>query len=174
MTAHLSRHKSRSRQIIHSYEAKALRKRSFGSKCIDSLTAFFGSFWFLLINVIIFTAWIVINLGMLRDVSVFDPYPFVLLITAVSLEAIILTTIVLITQQKQNQIDTIRDELQLQVEIITEKELSKVLKLLKLLLQKNEIKLKDDELDEMLNQLDRSYIERKLEQQLTKTASQQK
>jgi uncharacterized membrane protein len=70
------------------------------------------------------------------------------------------------SQNRQSQIGTLRDELQLQVELITEKEISKVLQLLKKVLEKNDIKLSDDELNEMVEVIDRSYIEKKLEEQL--------
>lgn len=70
------------------------------------------------------------------------------------------------SQNRQSQIATLRDELQLQVELITEKEISKVLNLLKKVLEKHNIKVTDHELEEMLEAVDTSYIERKLEEQL--------
>lgn len=159
-------HRKKSRQIIRSFEAKALRKRSFTVKIADYLTSYFGSVGFLILNIIIFTVWIVINLGLIPSIPVFDEFPFVLLITAVSLEAIILTTIVLMSQNKQGHISTLRDELQLQVELITEREITKILRLLRELLKEKGYELKDEELEEMLSTVDTSYIERKLEEQL--------
>lgn len=70
------------------------------------------------------------------------------------------------SQNRQSQIATLRDELQLQVELISEKEISKVLNLLKKVLEKHNIKVTDHELEEMLEAVDTSYIERKLEEQL--------
>ncbi|MEJ2441295.1 MAG: DUF1003 domain-containing protein, partial [Patescibacteria group bacterium] len=99
-------------------------------------------------------------------VSVFDPYPYVLLITTVSLEAIILSVVVLISQIREGYINTLRDELQLQVNLITEREITKVLLLLKELLKKNDIKITDTELHEMLEEIDTSYIERQLKKQI--------
>lgn len=156
----------RTRQIIRSFEAKALRRRSMPSKIADLLTSYFGSIGFLLINLAAFAFWILANSGKIPGIPIFDPYPYVLLITAVSLEAIILTTIVLMSQNRQSQIATLRDELQLQVELITEKEISKALQLLRKILQKKGVKLTDAELEEMLKAVDTSYIERKLEEQL--------
>ncbi|MFC1710124.1 DUF1003 domain-containing protein [Patescibacteria group bacterium] len=163
----MSKHPShRTRQIIKSFEAKALKKRSPTAKFADKLTAFFGSFWFLALNLFLFLFWILANQGMIKGVPIFDPFPYVLLITIVSLEAIILTVVVLMSQNRQSQISTLRDELQLQVELITEKELSKALHLLRKILEKHNIKYSDDELEEMLETVDTSYIERKLEEQL--------
>ena len=159
-------HSRRTRQIIRSYEAKALRRRGFGAKIADTLTTFFGSIGFLILNLVLFVIWVLVNSGRIPIVPIFDPYPYVLLITFVSLEAIVLTVIVLMSQNRQSQIGTLRDELQLQVELITEKEISKVLQLLKKVLEKNDITLSDDELNEMIEVIDRSYIEKKLEEQL--------
>jgi uncharacterized membrane protein len=160
--------RKRPRQIIKSFEAKALRKRSATIRFADKLTEFFGSFWFLVLNIFLFISWILLNQGIIPGFPRFDPYPYVLLITLVSLEAIVLTTVVLISQNRQNQVDTLRDELQLQVELISEREITKILKLLLKLLEKNEIQIKDKELEEMLETVDTSYIERKLEEQITK------
>lgn len=143
-----------------------MRHRPWSIRFADSLATFFGSFWFLVINSFLFVIWIVINSGWTAVFPIFDPYPHVLLITFVSLEAIILTTVVLMSQNRQNHIGTLRDELQLQVELITEREISKVLKLLKKVLEKHDIKVTDAELEEMLEVADISYIERKLEQQI--------
>jgi len=163
----MSKHTAhRTRQIIKSFEAEALKKRSYTAKFADKLTAFFGSFWFLILNLFIFLFWILANQGILAGVSIFDPFPYILLITFVSLEAIVLTIVVLMSQNRQSQISTLRDELQLQVELITEKELSKALHLLKKILEKHEIKYTDKELEEMLETVDTSYIERKLDEQL--------
>ena len=159
-------HPRRTRQIIRSFEAQALRKRGLSTKVADALTSFFGSAGFLLVNLAIFIVWVMTNTGRIPGIPIFDPYPYVLLITFVSLEAIVLTVIVLMSQNRQSQIGTLRDKLQLQVELITEKEISKVLQLLKKVLEKNDIKLSDDELSEMIEVIDRSYIEKKLEEQL--------
>lgn len=163
----MPRHKSR--RIIKSYEAKALEKRSLTLKIADHLTTFFGSLSFLFINLIVFSAWILINTGKLQipGIPVFDSYPFVLLITAVSLEAIVLATVVLISQNREGHINTIRDEIQLQVDLLSEREITKILELLRLILKENGVKLTDEELDEMLKEVDTTYIERELERQLS-------
>lgn len=157
---------SRKRSIIRSFEAKTLKKRPFHQKVADELTKLFGSIWFLLFNLTVFVTWITINIGKVPSIKVFDPFPFVLLINFVSLEAIVLAVVVLISQNRENQISTLRDELQLQVQIFTEKELTKILYLLKKLLNSNDIRINDDELTQMLEEIDTSYIERKLDEQL--------
>jgi hypothetical protein len=61
-----------------------------------------------------------------------------------------------------------REEMQLQVNLYTEREITKILKLMDMLVKAHKIKVEDDpELREMLRDLDHSYIEKKLTQQLT-------
>lgn len=157
----------RTRRIIRSFEAKALRRRPFTAKFADWMTSYFGSVTFLILNLAFFFVWILANMGKFPGIPIFDPYPYVLLITFVSLEAIFLSVIVLMSQNRQSQIGTLRDELQLQVELITEKEISKALQLLSELLKERGVDLTDADLEEMIETVDTSYIERKLEEQLS-------
>ncbi len=159
-------HQRRTRKIIQSFKAKSLKKRPFPIKVADALTSYFGTLSFLILNLLVFTAWILINNGKIPGMPIFDPYPHILLITAVSLEAIILAIVVLISQNREGHINTMRDELQFQVELIAEREITKILFLLKELLKKNDIKVTDTELEDMLKDIDTSYIERKLEDQI--------
>jgi len=165
--SHLHPH-HRSRRIIRSYQARALKRRPLSAKLADILTKSFGTPVFLAMNTAIFIGWMIINSGMHPAVAPFDPYPYLFLVTFVSMEAIILTIVVLISQNRQSQIDTIRDELLLQVELITEREISKLLAMNKKLLEKSGHKIDDPELEEMLKEVDTSYIERKLEEQIQK------
>lgn len=156
-------------KIVRSFEAEALRKRPFIVKIADFLTSYFGTVGFLIANVVIYGLWILVNEGNIPGIPVFDPYPYSFMNSFVSIEAIILTVIVLMSQNREGQRDVLRNELGLQVELISEKEITKILQLLKQLL-KEQGKLKDDhELVEMTEEIDTSYIERKLEQQLTKS-----
>ena len=159
-------HQKRSRQLIKSFKAESLKNRSFAIKMADALTTKFGTLGFLIINLTLFIAWMLINNGKIPVVPVFDPYPYVLLITTVSLEAIVLAIVVLISQNREGYINTMRDELQLHVNLLTEREITKVLVLLRELLKKNNIKISDAELDEMLMDIDTSHIERKLKEQI--------
>ncbi len=157
-----------SRRLIQSFEAKALKKRSMGVRFADSLTAFFGTFAFLVINIAVFALWILINTGTLPIMKPFDPFPFVLMTTAVSLEAIILSCIVLMSQSRSGIISALREEMQLQVNFYTEREITKILKMMAVLMKSHKIKIEDDpELTEMLRDLDHSFIEKKLTEQLT-------
>lgn len=157
-----------SKHLIKSFESKALKKRPLAIRFADDLTSVFGSIFFLIVNVVVFTAWILINTGKVPGITPFDPFPFQMLTTVVSLEAIILTLIVLMSQNRSSLISSMREEIDIQVNLIAEREITKILKLLNLLLKAKGIEVEDAELAEMLKEIDASYIERKLEEELAK------
>ena len=163
----LESHRRTTRQIIKSFEAKALKKRALIFRLADLLTKYFGTPQFLIYNLAIFVVWIGFNSRLIPGIEPFDPFPFILLTMTVSLEAIVLTIIVLMSQNRQSIIATLRDELQLQVNLITERELTKALQLLVDLHEHHKVdRPNDPELNMMLKSINTSYIEKKLEEQL--------
>ena len=78
----------------------------------DSAAVFSGTFSFLLVHAVWFGAWISINVGALKGIAPFDPYPFGLLTMVVSLEAIFLSCMVLISQSRQAAKDKIRSDVE--------------------------------------------------------------
>ncbi len=157
----------RNRRLIRSLKAKADAKRSPSEKTADWLTGIFGSITFLSVHAFWFSIWIAINLGLINRAEIFDPYPFGLLTMIVSLEAIFLTVFVLISQNRAARVDDLRDEIDLQIDIIAEQELTKVMELLALFMEKNGIDLSQDkELQYMLKPTDTEKITKVLERQL--------
>lgn len=157
------------RKVIKSFKAKADAKRTWLEKFADWLTARFGSIAFLSINALWFGAWIAINVGWIPVVSPFDPFPFGLLTMIVSLEAIFLAIIVLISQNREARIGEFREEVELQISTIAEGEVTKLIKLMVLMLEKQGVKIEEDpELKKMLKPVDNSAIERQLEDELNK------
>ncbi len=156
-----------SRRMIRSMKAKADAKRTFSEKFADWITTRTGSITFFILNILWFTAWIVINLEFIPGIKAFDPYPFGLLTTIVSLEAIVLAIFVLISQNRQAMVDDLREEVDLQVDIITEQELTKLLRILIVYLEKNGMDLtQDKELESMLKPTNMEKIESALEKQI--------
>lgn len=158
----------RRRQFYHSFEAQALRHRSFFTQIADDLTAAFGSTVFLITNIIFFTFWVSVNLNFIPGVTAFDPFPFGLLTMVVSLEAIILSIVILVSQNRQSYVTGLREELHMQVNLIAEEEITKVLKLLAEMRNKMGIDEDDPELNEMVERINTSYIERSLAEQIEK------
>jgi uncharacterized membrane protein len=159
-------HHKRAKHLIRSFEYEAEKNRTLGVKAADFLSSKFGTLAFLLLNAFFFIFWIFANYGKIPGVPVFDPHPFILLTMIVSLEAIMLSIIVLISQNRQGYINRLRQELDMQVNLISERETSKILELFKIFLEKNNTKINDEELDEMIKKTDVSYIERQLRKQL--------
>ena len=88
-----------------------------------------GRLSFVYLHIIWFGVWIVLNAGWL-GMKPFDPYPYGLLTTVVSLEAIFLSTFVMISQNRLSEEADRRGELDLHIGLLTEAELTRVLKML--------------------------------------------
>lgn len=156
-----------SRSMIKSMRTKADAKKTISEKIADGITKYSGSLIFLALNVTWFICWIFINIGIIPGVKAFDPYPFGLLTMIVSLEAILLATFVLIAQNRQEKVDDLREEVDLQVDIITEQEITKLLRILTVFLEKNGFDFKNDkELESMLKVTNMEKIEAELEKQI--------
>ncbi len=156
-----------SRRIIKSLKTKADKSRTLSEKFADTFTAMFGSMPFLTLNALWFIVWIVINLGFISFIEPFDPFPFGLLTMVVSLEAIMLATFVLISQNRSEKIDDLREEIDLHIDITTEKEVTKALELLRKLLEKNGVDTSGDQnLNNMLKDVSEVKIQKVLEKQM--------
>ena len=99
------------------------RISSLHLKLADSVTEFVGNLVFLYIHVIWFALWIGVNTEWFYPGNVFDQYPFGLLTMIVSLEAIFLTTLVMVSQNVQSKRSELRSELDYQVNLKAEKEI---------------------------------------------------
>ena len=130
------------------------------------LTDVASSTSFFLFHVIAFAVWIIWNLGIAR-VPQFDPFPFGLLTMIVSLEAIFLSIFVLMTQSRESAIAELREELNLQVNLRMEEEVTKTLHLVAGLYSRlGKTLAEDPELAEMLRPLDAGRIEREVGAQI--------
>jgi uncharacterized membrane protein len=92
----------------------------------DWLALFSGSILFLFLHAVWFGTWIALNVGILDvpGLSGFDPFPFGLLTMIVSLEAIFLSTFVLISQNRQVEKDKVRGDIEYEVNIKAELEVA--------------------------------------------------
>ncbi len=157
------------RRAIKSFKAKADAKRTPPERFADWLTSKFGSIIFLSLNAVWFAAWITINIGWVPGVEPFDPFPFGLLTMVVSLEAIFLAIIVLISQNREARIGELREEIELQISTISETEITKVIHMLTILLEKQGVKVEEDpELKRMLRPIDNEALQHQIEKELDK------
>src|SRR5947209_3376316 len=100
-------------------------RRTPSERLADTITAFAGSMAFVYIHLMVFGLWIIANLGWITNVPRWDP-SFVILAMAASVEAIFLSTFVLISQNRMMRDADRRADLDLQVSLLVEHELSKV------------------------------------------------
>ncbi|MEK7602936.1 MAG: DUF1003 domain-containing protein [Patescibacteria group bacterium] len=156
---------------LKTFKAKADAKRTPAEKFADFLTTKFGSVVFLGLNATWFIIWILINTSKLPIIDPFDPYPFGFLTMVVSLEAIFLAIIVLISQNREARIGELREEIELQVSTIAEGELTKLINLMVALMEKEGVKIDDPELRKMLKPVDQPKLEKQLENELTQKPS---
>jgi uncharacterized membrane protein len=107
------------------------RIETFSVRLAELIADVAGNIWFVYLHIIWFGVWIYINLGNpLWDVHPFDPFPFGLLTMIVSLEAIFLSTFLLISQNIQGRRSELRAELDYQVNLKTEKDVAEILSIL--------------------------------------------
>ena len=137
------------RTIVH-MRLKAARERSISQRIADVVTSFSGTMIFVYIRIIWFSVWILLNSGLL-GMEPFDPFPYGLLTMIVSLEAIFLSTFVLISQNRMGELSEQRADLDLHIDLLTEYELTRVLQMLRAIQEKMGIA---DEEDEELSDLE--------------------
>jgi uncharacterized membrane protein len=117
------------RALIAHREA-AERRSSWSSKLAEVVTRFTGSMAFVLIHLVVYGLWITINAGLIPGVPRFDP-SFVILAMEASVEAIFLSTFILITQNRMMSAAAERADLDLQVSLLTEHEITRVITLVR-------------------------------------------
>jgi len=123
-------------ESIAQMETTEAAKRSPADCIADAITRFCGSMAFIYMHLAWFGGWILWHfVPRLPQALRFDPYPFQFLTFVVSLEAIFLSTFILISQNRQSRIAELRNHLDLQINLLSEQENSKVLAMLEALLQ---------------------------------------
>jgi uncharacterized membrane protein len=102
------------------------RKRTTQERLSDAITRFTGSLRFVYIHAFLFGSWIIWNLGWIPGLPLFDP-SFVVLAMVASVEAIFLSTFVLISQNRMQAQAEKRAELDLQISLLAEHEITQLM-----------------------------------------------
>jgi uncharacterized membrane protein len=140
-------------QTIGRLEEAAKAERAKSDQIADVIAKFCGSMPFVWAHLIWFAAWIIINT--MPGVDHFDPFPFNFLTLIVSLEAIFLSTFILISQNHETRLSERRNQLDLQINLLTEQENTKMLTLLGRIAEKVGVKIDDDPSLQVLEQATR-------------------
>jgi uncharacterized membrane protein len=130
------------RKIIQ-VRLKAVLDQGLQDRIANGMTSFSGSMLFFYVHIVWFFIWILLNTGRV-GMSAFDPFPYGLLTLVVSLEAIFLTTFVLISQNILSKEAERLTDLGLQTGLLTEHELTRVLQMLRAIQAKIGITNDDD------------------------------
>ena len=118
-------------EAIKAWELATLHSRSRIEQIGDWVAATAASGPVLLAHVLCFAGWIIVNAGWVRGVRPFDPFPFPFLTIALALEAIFLTLFVLASQSRLTRQADRRSHLNLQIDLLAEREMTAVLQLLR-------------------------------------------
>ena len=115
----------------------------------ESITRFTGSMAFVLLHLLLFGGWVVANLGWVSGVTPWDP-TFVGLGTTASVEAIFLSTFVLISQNQMAKESDKRADLDLQINLLAEHEVTRLIALVAAIAAKLEVRAEgEEELEEL-------------------------
>ena len=151
---------------IKIWEQAALEKRSTAEQISETITRIAGGGGMLVAHVLWFGAWLAINTGSIPGIPSFDTFPFPLLTTLVSLEAIFLSLFVLASQNRMTRHSDQRSQLDLQVNLLAEKEMTAVLVLLQDIAKHMDVNvsLTPDYLRDLAKQTDILKLTRRLEE----------
>lgn len=148
------------------------KQRSTQERIADSITRFTGSMTFVYLHLTIFGLWIVINLGWLPIVKRFDP-SFVVLAMVASVEAIFLSTFVLISQNRMAALADKRADLNLHVSLLAEHEITRLVKLVTAIAERMEIESAwDPELSELAKDVHPEQVMEEMEEHERKFAEE--
>ena len=115
-------------ELIRQLEESAKQERTRSDLVAEAIANFCGSMTFVWVHVVWFGAWVVINVA--PGIPHLDPFPFTFLTLVVSLEAIFLSTFILISQNQDTKISERRNHLDLQINLLSEQENTKMIVIL--------------------------------------------
>src|SRR5579862_5191913 len=151
-------------QLIAELERNALEGRTPFDRVTAAVTRVAGSGMFIAVHALWFAAWIALNVTRYA----FDGYPFSLLNLLVALEAVLLTSVVLMTQNHMARMADRRAHLDLQVNLLAEQELTAMLHMLHGLCVRAgvDVAIRDERVQQLLTETDIRQIAVALDQGL--------
>jgi len=154
-------------KAVSELERAALARRTAAETFSDLVVSQAGRPWVIALHALWFGAWMLWNSGRVPGVHVFDPFPFMGLTTIVSLEAIFLSLFILVSQNRATRRADERAHLDLQINLMAEREATKMLGLLRALCAYHGLaEAVDSEVAEMLRETEPASIARELEKHL--------
>jgi uncharacterized membrane protein len=115
-------------ETVTRLEQAAKEQRTSADQVAEKIASLCGSMTFVWVNAGWFSAWILINV--IPGIPHVDPFPFTFLTLCVSLEAIFLSTFILISQNLDSRISERRSHLDLQLNLLSVQENTKMIVML--------------------------------------------
>jgi uncharacterized membrane protein len=141
-------------------EQAADRRRTRSEAIYETVGSSIGTLSFVAFQLIGTILWVVINAGLMAPVRPFDPFPFPILNQIIALEAVLMTAFVLMKQNRMSKLADRRAHLSLQINLLTERETTKIIGMLLEIGKRFDIQHKV--LDEETSQLSRLLTIEKL------------
>jgi uncharacterized membrane protein len=116
------------------------RKSSWSDRVAERVTRFTGSMFFVLLHLALVGGWFVVNLGWMPGVAPFDP-TFVVLAMLASVEAIFLTSFVLISQNRMARTAEKQADLDLQINLLAEHEITQLVSLTRAIAERLDVEV---------------------------------
>jgi uncharacterized membrane protein len=115
---------------VMALEAEAAPPLPWRERVAEQIGDIAGSAGFILFHLGWFVLWALANLGWVPGLPVFDEYPFPLLALLLAMEAVILASCVLLRQNRAAELAEERSHIDLQVNLLAEREITKVIQML--------------------------------------------
>jgi uncharacterized membrane protein len=120
MQGHLQEHID----LIAKHEQEFLAQRTQTEKLGDRMASFIGSLTYVGVHIVIFTGWLGWNVLPIPGLTPFDPFPFPLINVLLAFEAILVASFILMRQSRMSRRAEERDQLMLQILLLTEREVT--------------------------------------------------
>jgi uncharacterized membrane protein len=154
----------RNLEVLEKLEKIAAAEKSGADRIAERIARFCGSMRFVWSHAVIFVAWIAWNI--IPAFPKFDEFPFILLTLSVSLESIFLSSFILISQNHEMRLTERRDKFELQINLLSEQEGTKILILLGYIIKAMKIEGIDREMEELTRETHPEILLQKLEKMM--------
>jgi uncharacterized membrane protein len=167
MTEQIQRNVAAIAELEKNVDAQRSRSMRVGA----AIVGFVGTMSFAVCHVVGIGAWVYVN--RLNSPWQFDPYPWPVLILILAVEAIVLSAFVLLTQRHQTRVADRRSHLNLQISLIAEAEMTKVLNVLRAISMRLGLpdEADDEALQEMAKETDVEHVAQVIDKQLEDDAA---
>jgi uncharacterized membrane protein len=155
-------------RTVGELQRRVQQRRTLGERVGGRLVRVLGSMPLVVFNLVLFATWFAVNLGWVPGLRPFDPFPFGILTLLVTAEGVFLAIFVLIASNRLSRESDQRAHLELQVALLAEAEITKILAMLRDLSQRlgHDPHLDDAQLERLTEPTDLPAIADTLEREL--------